>query len=76
MKPVKPRMTNIREEDSEEKSSQSPGTNSFQSSSVSSKSSASLRSPHVTEENEGAETQLIVDNPEEEGNQQAEYSGL
>jgi hypothetical protein len=79
-------MTNIREEDSEEKSSQSGATNSFQSSvSSSSSGSSSLRSPHVTQVDAGeAETQLMVENPEEgqeidggeQQNQQAEYSGL
>lgn len=66
-------MTNIREEDSEERSSQqsSPGTNSFQSSNTSSQSSESevVPSPQVTQE--GAETQLMVENPEDgdEGDQ-------
>jgi hypothetical protein len=66
-------MTNIREEDSEERSSQqsSPGTNSFQSSNTSSQSSQSeeVPSPQVTQD--GAETQLMIENPEDvgEGNQ-------
>ena len=63
MKPVKPRMTNIREEDSEERS----GSESFQSSSSScSGSPQSIASPAVTEERTKPETQLIiVENPEE-----------
>lgn len=80
MKPVKPRMTNIREEDSEERS----GSESFQSSSSSgSGSPQSIASPAVTEERTKPETQLIiVENPEEgnglEENKEngGEYSGL
>ncbi len=84
MKPVKPRMTNIREEDSEERSSCQRGSESFQSSSSSgSGSPQSIASPAVTEERTKPETQLIiVENPEEgnglEENKEngGEYSGL
>jgi hypothetical protein len=75
-------MTNIREEDSEEKSSCSNGSQTFQSSSSSSSNSVASKPasdhPRINIEEDCVARLITLENPEEaeENNKPAEYSGL